>query len=141
MKYKIEGFSHTPTGVAVEIQGFGVWGLSESDVRVLSDGDHLIEGTWPEHEDWCDEDWKSYADSRVAELLDEHQNVERFDAMREATMDYPGFPQQVWGGWVWYVEGREYFKRRTYEELIETTYTVVEQIGIDEAFDLSEVQS
>jgi len=139
MKYKIEGFSHTPTGIVVAIQGFGEWGLSLSDVRVLRDGSHLVDGTWPS-EEWADEDWQTEANETLAALLDAEQDAARYEAMRDATQGYPGFPTQVWGGWVWYVDGREYFKRQTYEELIRTTYDVVERIGIEEAFDL-EVQS
>lgn len=70
MENQIYGVELTPTGVAVDIQGFGVWGLSHDDVDVLRNGDHLLRGTWPEHEAWCNEAWMTYADELVANLID-----------------------------------------------------------------------
>lgn len=71
MDNRIYGVELTPTGAAVDIEGFGVWGLSHDDVDVLRNGDHLLRGTWPEHEEWCTESWIIYADELVANLLDD----------------------------------------------------------------------
>ena len=70
MERQIYGVKLTPTGVFVDIERFGEWGLSYADVAVLRNGDHLLRGTWPEHEEWCTESWMIYADELVANLLD-----------------------------------------------------------------------
>ena len=137
----IDEISREPTGLVVNIEGFGPWGLPRDCISILRDGSHLIHGSWPVGEEWCDETWMNAADERVAQWLDDEQDGARFEAMEEATRTYLGSPLQVNNAWVWYrMGGHEHFRSRTYRELIETVYDAVERLGEAEAFDL-EVQS
>ena len=137
--FSITQLQHAPSGVVVTIDGFGPWGLTHDDVRLLRDGDHLVRGTWPVGEEFCTDDWCQTADERVAELLDAQQEAARFEAIEQQTRTYPGAPVEVWGGWVWMIgfsDEQRWPKRPTYRECIEAVYETVERLGIDEAFDL-----
>lgn len=137
----IDDISRTPTGLVVNIEGFGPWGLPHDCIAVLRDGSHTIYGSWPVGEAWCDQEWMNAADERLAQWVDDEQDAARFEAMQEATLTYPGSPMQVYNGWVWYrTGGHEHFRSPTYRELIESVYESVERLGVEEAFDL-EVQS
>jgi hypothetical protein len=50
----------------------------------------------------------------------------------------PGFPQQVWSGWVWCIGSNEqsWSKRSTRTECERVVMEVVERLGVEDAFDL-----
>jgi hypothetical protein len=136
--FEITGVEHLPNGVSVTIDGFGDWGLTRNDVRVLRDGDHLITGSWPVGEPWCDDDWCELADHRVSELLDADADAARFEAIEAALSNVNGSAVDVGDGWVWVVKFKgeqEWSKRRTYRQCIEVVHKVVERLGEQEAFE------
>ena len=69
---------------------------------------------------------------------EEQAEASRLEAIDEQVAKYPGAAREVWGGWVWVVNGNEHSwsKRATQVECHEVVFNVVERIGVDDAFDL-----
>lgn len=61
-----------------------------------------------------------------------------FDEIVEITDGYPGRACQIWSGWVWVTgyERHHWTKRKTYEECIRAVYECVQEMGIDQTFNL-----
>ena len=138
MEPKICGITITPTGVAVDIEKFGEWGLSHADIATLRGGDHLLPGTWPEHERWCDAAWMEEADHIVSDLIEDALEVAKVESVRDALEEVPGRAREVWGGWIWVVGSNEqrWSKRPTRAECEQVVAEVVERLGVEDAFDL-----
>lgn len=74
----------------------------------------------------------------INNISHESSDLYRIAHIEDQVFKYRGCARQVYGGWVWVVDGNEqrWSKRPTHAQCIETVYEVVERLGEEDAFDL-----
>lgn len=72
----------------------------------------------------------------ISNIDHDQHDLYRIAAIEDQVFKYRGFARQVYGGWVWVVNGQEqrWSKRPTHAQCIEVVYEVVERLGQKAAF-------